>query len=125
MGEVRAMEAERGKARLPEDITTLFVERINGGDVDGGAELYAADAVMAYPPGRATVGREAIRQVLESMVAAGVRLDVEDPLPTLYHGDVALTSTPSTDGRGSRVQVVHRQADGRMDRGSASLTVRK
>ena len=103
---------ERGQAHQPEEITRLFVERINAGDVDGAAELYAPDAVMAFPPGRATVGREAIQQVLESMVAAGVHLDLEDPLPTLYYGDVALTSTPSADGRGSRVQVVHRQEDG-------------
>ncbi len=106
------MSGDRETASTPEDITRLFVERVNAGDAEGAAELYAPDAVMAYPPGRLTVGRNAIRGVLESMVAAGAHLEVETPLPTIRCGDVALTSTPSKDGRGNRVQVVRQQGNG-------------
>ena len=35
------------KAQTPEDITRLFVERVNAGDAQGLAELYEPDAVMA------------------------------------------------------------------------------
>ena len=50
----------REKALVPEDLTRLFVECANARDADGIAALYEEDAVMAYPPGSQTVGREAI-----------------------------------------------------------------
>jgi ketosteroid isomerase-like protein len=51
------------KAWQPEDITRLFVERANAGDPEGIAALYEEHAVMAYPPGALTTGREAIREL--------------------------------------------------------------
>ena len=103
----------RQTARTPEDLTRLFVQRVNERDPDGLAELYAPDAVMAYPPGQTTVGRTAIRDVLASFVEH-VPLPVphEDPLPTIRYGDLALTGTVSGDGTGVRVQAVKRQPDG-------------
>lgn len=99
-------------ARTPEDLTRLFVERANAGDAEGLAALYERDAVMAFPPGRLTVGREAIRALWEQALASGARFEQEDPLPTLVSGDLALTGTPSRDGTGVRTQVVRRQPDG-------------
>jgi hypothetical protein len=49
--------SERERARQPEDLARLFVQRANARDADGLAELYEPDAVMAYPQGRETVGR--------------------------------------------------------------------
>ncbi|AMW11789.1 DUF4440 domain-containing protein [Streptomyces qaidamensis] len=72
----------------------------------------AIDAVLAHPPGRRTVGREAIRTLWEKVLADRPRFEPEEPLPTLVHGDIALTSTPPKDGAGARAQVVRRQADG-------------
>ena len=43
-------------AKTPEDITRLFVERVNAGDAEGLADLYEPDAVIAFPPGQLTVG---------------------------------------------------------------------
>ena len=103
----------RDKARTPEDITRLFVERVNERDPDGLAELYAPDAILAYPPGQATVGRDAIRAVLAQFVAhASLPVPQEEALPAIRYGDLALTSTPSKDGTGVRVQVTQRQPDG-------------
>jgi uncharacterized protein (TIGR02246 family) len=100
-------------AREPEDLTRLFVARANDGDVDGLAALYADDAVLAYPPGSSTVGREAIRAVLEGMLEHAPRpFPLESPLPTVRYGDLALCSTRSADGTGGRVQVARRQPDG-------------
>lgn len=107
------MTTTREKAGTPEDITNLFVQRLNERDAAGMAELYAPDAVMAYPPGQTTVGRDAICAVLAEF-AAHARLPVpqEESLPALRYGDLALTSTPSKDGTGIRVQVAQRQPDG-------------
>lgn len=99
-------------AQEPEDLARLFVERAQAGDAEGLAALYEPDAVMAYPPGSETVGRDAIRAVFEQMLRDAPRFDVEEPLPTLRYGDLALTSTRPKDGTGGRVQVARRQADG-------------
>jgi ketosteroid isomerase-like protein len=106
------MTHEREPAMRPEDITRLVVERMNAGDAEGIAELYAPDAVMAFPPGRMTVGRDAIRAIYEQIVAEGVHFKLEEPLPTLVVGDLALTATPASDEAGARAQVVRRQPDG-------------
>jgi ketosteroid isomerase-like protein len=96
----------------PEDITRLFVERSNAGDADGVAALYDENAVMAYPTGQTTVGRAAIRELWASVLAHSPHFEYEEGLPTLVHGDIALTSTAPKDGAGARAQVVKRQADG-------------
>ncbi|MCD0484534.1 nuclear transport factor 2 family protein [Streptacidiphilus sp. ASG 303] len=100
------------KARQPEDLTRLFVERANAGDAEGIAALYEKDAVMAYPPGSVTAGREAIRGLWEAVLAHAPHFAPEPPLPTLVSGGIALTSTVAKDGTGARVQVVRRQPDG-------------
>ncbi len=104
--------SNRTKAMKPEDITRLFVERSNAGDAEGVAALYEQDAVMAYPPGGQTVGRAAIQALWEKVLATRPHFEPEEPLPTLVSGDLALTSTPPSDGAGARAQVVRRQPDG-------------
>lgn len=106
------MKESREVAREPEDIARLFVERVNAGDAEGLAALYEEDAVMGFPPGQVTVGREAIRVLFESMVSEAPRFEIEEPLPTLRHGDLALTATRPADGTGGRAQVARRQPDG-------------
>ncbi|XVV13353.1 YybH family protein [Actinoplanes sp. CA-131856] len=103
---------EREKAQRPEDLTRLFVERANAKDAEGLALLYEEEAVMAYPPGRQTVGRAAIRRMWEEALPHMPAVEPEQPLPTLLSGDLALTSTPPRDGSGARAQVVRRQPDG-------------
>jgi uncharacterized protein (TIGR02246 family) len=104
--------SEYQKAMRPEDLTRLFVERSNAGDAAGVAALYERDAVMAYPPGSQTVGREAIRALWEKVLANRPHFEFEPPLPTLISGDIALTATPPKDGAGARAQVARRQPDG-------------
>jgi uncharacterized protein (TIGR02246 family) len=106
------MTTTHERASEPEDLARLFVERANAGDAEGLAELYERDAVLAYPPGSHTVGREAIRAVCEQMLAHASHFELEEALPTIRNGDLALTSTRPTDNTGGRVQVARRQPDG-------------
>jgi len=104
--------SEHEKAWQPEDLTRLFVERANAGDAAGIAALYEEQAVMAYPPGSTTIGRTAIRELWEKVLANRPHFEPEPPLPTLVSGEIALTATPPKDGAGARAQVVRRQPDG-------------
>jgi ketosteroid isomerase-like protein len=106
------MTGERERAAQPEDITRLFVELANAGDAEGLAALYEPDAVVAFPPGKTTVGRDAIRALYEQMLAQAPYFEQETPLPTLRIGDLALTATPAKDEAGARAQVARRQPDG-------------
>jgi ketosteroid isomerase-like protein len=108
----RTPVSDNDKALMPEDLTRLFVERANDGDAVGIAALYEEHAVMAYPTGSQTVGREAIGALWEKVLANAPRFEQEPPLPTLVSGDIALTSTPPKDGAGARAQVARRQPDG-------------
>lgn len=103
---------ERPRATEPEDLTRLFTERANARDVEGLVELYEPDAVLAYPPGKTTAGHAAIRAVYERMLEMDLHFEMEEALPTVRNGDLALTSTHRRDGRGTRVQLVRRQPDG-------------
>jgi ketosteroid isomerase-like protein len=106
------MPARQTHAKQPEDLARLFVERVQAQDAEGLAALYEPDAVVAYPPGRQTVGHEAILALYQQMVENPPPVKVEEPLPTIYFGDLALTSTRSSDNTGTRVQVARRQTDG-------------
>lgn len=106
------MNGTSTRAAEPEDLARLFVERANARDAEGLAALYEPDAVLAFPPGRTTEGRDAIRAVYEQMVARGLRFELEEALPTVRNGDLALTSTYRRDGNGVRVQLARRQPDG-------------
>lgn len=103
---------EHERALKPEDLTRLFVECANAGDATGIAALYEEHAVMAYPPGGMTEGRDAIRVLWENVLANRPHFEQEEPLPTLISGEIALTSTPPRDGAGARAQVARRQPDG-------------
>jgi uncharacterized protein (TIGR02246 family) len=100
------------RAMHPEDLTSLFVAAANAGDADGIAALYEEHAVMAYPPGQQTVGRDAIRDLWAGILKQRPHFEPETPLPTLISEDIALTSTPPKDGSGARAQVARRQPDG-------------
>jgi ketosteroid isomerase-like protein len=104
--------AQQKKALRPEDLTRLFVECANAKDAAGIAALYEETAVMAYPPGSQTAGRDAIRVFWEQVLPRMPRFAPEEPLPALVSGDIALTATVAKDGAGFRAQVARRQPDG-------------
>lgn len=104
-------EAGREPAKQPEDLGRFFLERANAGDVDGVVALYEPDAVMAFPTGQITTGREAICAVYERLLADRPTFTGAGQRPVLRNGDLALTSTRFVDGGGT-VEVARRQPDG-------------
>ena len=48
-------------AWTPEDLSHLFVERLNAQDIDGLVELYEVDAVLATTDGGVVRGQDEIR----------------------------------------------------------------
>jgi len=102
-------DSERERATRPEDLGRLFIVRGNAGDLDGLVALYEPDAMLAFPPGEVTVGREAIRRVYERFLAGKPTLRGEQR-PALRHGDLALTSTRIATG--ATAEVARRQPDG-------------
>ena len=107
------MAADGKRATDAEQVTRLVAERLNAGDVDGIAELYEPDAVLAYPPDRPTRGVDAIRAIYQAMADENVKFATDErQLPTVYFEDLALASTVSGDGKGARVQLLRKQSDG-------------
>lgn len=98
-------------AAEPDDLERLFVERVNAADVEGVVALFEPEAAMAYAPGKVATGSDAIRQVVESLVATEAPLTLGDRRPALRVGDLALTSTRLADGAVT-AEVARRQADG-------------
>lgn len=103
-------------AKEPEDVTRLVSERLNAGDAAGVAGLYEPHAVLAYPIDHPVSGREAIQEIYQQMIDAGVKFGPEAALPTVRFENLALTSTRSADNTGVRVQVVRLQQDGSWQR---------
>jgi ketosteroid isomerase-like protein len=65
------------RARRPEDLDRLFLERANAGDVDGVVALYEPQAVLAFPPGGLAIGAAAIREVYAGLLAPRPRFSGE------------------------------------------------
>jgi ketosteroid isomerase-like protein len=113
MGEGVAVDEKRQRAAEPEDLSRLFLERANAGDVEGLVELYEPGAVLAFPPGQLSTGSEAIRAAYEKLLAGGPTFGAGDQHAAIRNdtGDLALTSTRLA-GRGATAEVARRQPDG-------------
>lgn len=111
--DVRLADAQRAreKAFAPEDLGRMFIERANAGDVDGLVVLYEPGAVLAFPPGTITTGRQAIREVYADLLAKRPTFVTEGQRPALVNGETALTSTRLPGGQAT-AEVAHRQPDG-------------
>jgi ketosteroid isomerase-like protein len=105
-----ADEATREPARDPQDLERLLVTRQRAGDVEGMVALYEPDAVVDSGDGRLAQGTDAIRAFFAEL-AQGRKFDFGEQRPALISGDLALTSTRSTDGSVS-AEIARRQGDG-------------
>ncbi|MGH3943350.1 MAG: YybH family protein [Pseudonocardiaceae bacterium] len=97
-------------ARRPENLGEFFVERANAGQVEGLVALYEPDAVLALPTGEVAIGRVAIRQFYQQLLADRPTFATGGQRPALINCEVALTST-RLPGGGATAEIARCQPD--------------
>jgi len=102
---------EREPARDPQDLERLLVTRQRAGDLEGMMALYEPDAVLDSSDGPLLRGKDAIRAFFAGVITTGRKYQFGPQRPALVSGDLALTSTRSSDGSITS-EVARRQADG-------------
>jgi ketosteroid isomerase-like protein len=107
-----AMVESTEAAVEPEDLSRLFIERVNAQDVEGLVALYEPSAVLATPDGGAVRGEAAIRRFYADLIASAPRFAPGDQHPALRLGELALTSTRLPGDTGATAEVARRQPDG-------------
>jgi ketosteroid isomerase-like protein len=104
-------DAQREPARRPEDLSRLFLERANAGDLGGLVALYEPTAALALPTGDIARGTEAIREAYRELLAGRPTFSAGNQRPPLVAGELALTSTRLLDGSAT-AEVARSQPDG-------------
>lgn len=111
-------------AHRPEDCDRLLIEAMEKGDVDLMISLYEPNATFVAAPGRLVTGHAAIREVLQSYIAARATGTVEavSVVPSADDSVAITRSRGSVTTRGPdgtpvtrpfhSVEVVRRQPDG-------------
>ena len=111
-------------AYKPEDCDILLIEAAHRGDLEAAVALYEPNAsFVRADSGQVVIGRAAIREVFQSVLALKPKYTMEVKAIASGDGDLALTSTTwsvtgvEADGKpfvdkGKSVEVVRRQADG-------------
>ncbi len=111
-------------AHKPEECDLLVTKAIASGDLDAAVELYEPNASFVVPPGELVTGLAAIREVLQSFIAAGATFEL-DSVTAVPNGDGSMAVTrakgsatsPGPDGNPvttsfHSVEVVRKQPDG-------------
>jgi len=106
----------------PEDWPHVFQQHLNAGDLDAVMALYEPEACFVTKSGETLVGRDRIREVLESMIEAKASLHSR-VLKAVTVGDVAQLYTDfegtmkddlgkTVAIRHKAIEVLRRQSDG-------------
>ena len=95
----------------PNDLEKFFVERANAGDVEGLVALYEPNAVVSFGDGKVAKGLNQIREFFIEYVANKPQLDPSNQSPALCGGDLALTSSRTSNGD-ITAEIARRQPDG-------------
>jgi uncharacterized protein (TIGR02246 family) len=109
-------------AKSPEEMTRVWSDAFNGGDLDALVDLYEPDAVMTRSSGPVIAGRDAIRQAFTAFLASRPQMEattrkvISTGEIALCYGDWSLRGA-NADGTpravsGKAVEVLRRQPDG-------------
>ncbi|GAB3644171.1 YybH family protein [Spirosoma arcticum] len=94
----------------PDDLPKFFVQRANEGNIDGLADLYESNAVLACGDGKVIIGTEAIRRFYAELLTTRPQFTRGIQAPTLQNGELALTSSRLKNGNVT-AEVARRQSD--------------
>jgi len=83
--------AVREGARTPGESTRALAASISRGDLEAATSCFAKDACLLTPDSTVVRGREEIRPILQQMIAAGSKIEVQESSIVLA-GEVALGS---------------------------------
>jgi uncharacterized protein (TIGR02246 family) len=104
-------------AHKPSEVHSLFLDAFNRGDLEGLVALYEPDAVLVIS-GRTVVGREAIREAYQRLLAGHGQMELETCAviesgegQAVLHSDWTLNRAGTTT-RGLSTELVRRQPDG-------------
>ena len=109
--------------KIPQEWPQVFVQHVNAGHLDAAMALYEPDAHFVTPSGETLVGRDAIRQVVASLIDAKTHSMRSQVIKTITVGDIAQLYTDfertTIDGEGHTVtlhtkaiEILRRQPDG-------------
>ena len=104
------MMSTRETARSPEQLTELFIQRANAGDVEGLVALYEPEAMLAAGKPVAQ-GHEEIRAFFRNLLEKKSDFPRPEIMPPLINGDTALTVALQGNGNIS-TEIARRQPDG-------------
>ena len=102
---------QREPARRPEDLSQLFLEHANAGDVDGLVTLYEPTAVLALPTGDVARGAVVIREAYTRLLARRPTFNAGEQRPPLIAGGTR-TDLDAVANGSAAAEVARRQPDG-------------
>jgi ketosteroid isomerase-like protein len=87
------------KAYRPEDITDLFLEYSNSGNIDGLVSLYEENAVLIKNAENAMAnGHDEIKEFYAILLADNPKFEKGQQRPAIVNGNIALTSSRLING---------------------------
>jgi ketosteroid isomerase-like protein len=104
-------DVERVPAHDPQELERFLVARQQAGDIEGMVALFEPDALIHAYDGRVIHGHDEMRSYYREIAAAGRVFAMGEQQPAMINGDLALTSTRSTNGSVT-AEVARRQPDG-------------
>jgi len=99
------------KALNPSEISPLFVEYINSGNLEGIVSLFEENAMVATSSSTFATGKEEIRTYFTQLLSHNPQFDTLHHQPAIVNGDIALTSTRVPNAF-ITVEVSRKQSDG-------------
>jgi ketosteroid isomerase-like protein len=99
------------KAFSPSEISELFVEFINSGNLEGVVSLFEDNAIIVTGKDTFAKGKDEIRTYFSQMLSHNPQFDTVDHQQPIVNDDVALTSSRVPNAFVT-VEVSRKQADG-------------
>ena len=99
------------KAFSPAEISTLFVDYVNTGNLEGMVSLFEENATVAVSSNTFARGKDEIRAYFSQLLSHNPKFETVSHMQPIINGDIALTSSRIPHAFVT-VEVSRKQADG-------------